>query len=256
MANILGWAIAILFGAGAVGALSTGSIGPTICAAIVALAALPPLWNDPGFVLAKVSRNVRWSAGVLAFLLFAASLAGNGAPVKAQAVSVAKARVAEAAAPSHTVVASTAKPAAAPAPANWHYDSSFDAMRNKTTYFACVTSTNELEFNFPYNGGASGQLCFRNSPQFGKDAYLMMDKGQFNCSFEGCTVHMKFDDGRILSVGATEASGGNTNTIFLHGYSKLESDMRHSKHLIVEAEYFQEGMQQLQFSVSGFDWKH
>jgi len=251
--RLAAWAIFVLFVVP--GLVSLFNHQPLVGAAalIVALAAFPPLWSSD--VLRNAPFAARAALGIFGFVLLMLSVpkpANQPQPAAPTATTAAKPETPSAPPPA----ASDTPPAAEAAPANWSYDETFDAMRNKSTYFACVKSDNELEFRFPYDGGVHGTLCFRNSSQFGTDVYLTMEKGQFTCSFEGCAVHLKFDGGRILSFGASEATGGNANVLFIHGYSKLKQLMRNGKHLILEAEFYEDGMEQLQFTISGFDWKH
>lgn len=152
-------------------------------------------------------------------------------------------------------------PAAAPAdwkaradtPANWTYDSQKDGMRNQAIYFACNTSTNTLQFDFPYNGGSSAQLCFRQSARSDNDVYLTVSKGQFYCtSYDGCTIHAKFDGGSVVALHASGASGGDTTTVFISGYKRFSDRIKKAKHLFIEAEFYQEGRRQMEFDVQGY----
>ena len=251
MARIVGWAIAVVFVLAALGMGIEGHVGPGFVALLVAALAFPPLWEwEP---LGNVPLAGRITGGVVAVLLIPvlSPSAPSSGPTAATSAPAAQQPSSASTTP---LPVSDAAPAAKPS--NWNESQELDPMRNKSTYYDCIISDNALQFSFPYGGGSSGHLCFRNSPRFGTDVYLRMDKGQSTCSFEGCTLHMKFDDGPILAFGATEASGGNTDTVFIHGYARLKQLMRKSKHMILEAEFFQEGVQQLDFTVSGFDWKH
>ena len=79
-----------------------------------------------------------------------------------------------------------------------------------------------------------------------------MDKGQFLCSsYEGCYVHVKFDNQPIVQYSAAEASDGSSNVIFIHNYAGFLQQLRHAKKVMVEAEFYREGWQQLEFSPVG-----
>jgi hypothetical protein len=137
---------------------------------------------------------------------------------------------------------------------SWQYQEVFDKMRRQTTYMASIDSLNKLNRRFPYNGGVTGTLILRESPKFGYDILLSVAKGQFRCSFGGCTVSMKFDEGKVKQFSAVGPSDGSANLLFLRPYGRLHERLRKAKR-VIEAEFFQEGLQQLDFDVSGLQWK-
>lgn len=151
--------------------------------------------------------------------------------------------------------ASRAHAAQAPStPSSWRYNETRDEMRGKATKFACTTSDNELNFDFPYSGGATAELCLRIDPKFGKDVILSIDKGQFMCSMFECSVSVKFDDGSIQTFSAVDAADGKTNLIFIRNYGRFVASLRKARHLIIEANFFQEGRQQMKFTVGSLEW--
>jgi hypothetical protein len=143
-----------------------------------------------------------------------------------------------------------------PSSPNWLYVSTPDEMRGKSTDSACIESGNELYFGFPYGGGSHGELCIRKSPKFGGDVYLTINNGQFLCAaYLGCQVRVKFDGNSIWVLPAAEASDGTTNVIFIRGYGRMVRSLKSSKKVIVEANFYQAGEQQLTFDVSGLKWE-
>jgi hypothetical protein len=103
----------------------------------------------------------------------------------------------------------------------WTYDTKEDRMRNKITHYAQLDSDNKLDFAFPYSGGSTGMIVLRNGPR-GKDAMLMVDKGQFLCSVEGwCALKVKFDNGPITRYTGSQPSDGTSNALFIYGVLKL-----------------------------------
>jgi hypothetical protein len=118
-----------------------------------------------------------------------------------------------------------------------------------------IDSLNKLNLRFPYSGGVTGTLTLRKSPKFGQDIFLSVDKGQFRCSFGGCTVSIKFDEGKIEQFSAVGPSDGSTNFLFLQPYKRLVERLRKAKRVIIEVEFYQEGLRQLDFDVTGLNWK-
>lgn len=149
------------------------------------------------------------------------------------------------------------EPKPAPAPeigAQWYYSQDKDPMGNGTTYFAIVRSTNTVSFDFPYSGPQRGMLTLRTHPRYGKDLILSIEKGQFLCpSYDGCTVLVRFDDGKASRYSAAGAADKSTETLFIRNYSRFAGQMLKAKRVRVSAEVYQEGSPVFEFDVSGFD---
>jgi hypothetical protein len=157
----------------------------------------------------------------------------------------------------HVVLAAIALgciPHAGAAEGNWRYSEDADKMRGTVTKFAAVDSQNQLQFDFPYQGGSVGTLMLRKSSRYGSDVILRIDRGQFSC-FMDCAVHVKFDNGKVERLGANSAADGSTGVIFLSPYGHIVSRLKQAKRVIIEADYFQHGSQQLEFNVVGLKWQ-
>lgn len=127
-------------------------------------------------------------------------------------------------------------------------------MRGTTTRFASIESQNQLQFNFPYNGGSTGRLTLRDKSG-DLNVMLSIDKGQFTCNpFSNNTVAVKFDSGSILRFRCTGTSDGTSNVIFLESEHRFLNGLKRSQHAIIEAEFFQAGPQQFKFNTAGLKW--
>ena len=135
---------------------------------------------------------------------------------------------------------------------SWDYSSEADKMGRGTTEFATLESINEVDFDFPYNGGSKGIITMRNSPKYGKDVIFQVTKGQFLCDFDECRVNVRVDGGRPVRMDANEAADGSSNVIFLP-YSSLVRDLRTAKTLRIEANFYQEGPRVFEFHPKGLD---
>ena len=136
----------------------------------------------------------------------------------------------------------------------WTYDGYVDGM-GRGVLFASVTSTNLLSFNFPYEGAQSGTLVVRRHPtQRGADVLVSIEQGQFLCGASGCTVNVRFDSGPIQPFPASEPGDGSTTTLFLRNEARFIMELRKAKVARVEATFYQEGTQALEFNVEGFNW--
>ncbi|HEX5411044.1 MAG TPA: zinc ribbon domain-containing protein [Terriglobia bacterium] len=136
----------------------------------------------------------------------------------------------------------------------WEYTAQADAMGRGTTQYASLESVNEVNFEFPYNGGSKAVLSLRNSPKYGRDAILEISKGQFLCNLDDCPVNVRVDQGHPVALQGREAADGSSNVIFLP-YSTVLRDVRRAKVLRFEANFFQEGSRVLEFHPQGFDVK-
>lgn len=137
---------------------------------------------------------------------------------------------------------------------NWIYSESTDEMTGTVNKTACTESTNELDFSFPYNGGSSGSLCFRRKGK-ALNAWIRVSKGQFVCGIEDCTLRLKFDEGAIQTYRGLESESQSTGLLFLQPEAKLLKASVGAKKLKLQAIYYQEGQQVLNFDLDGLDIK-
>ena len=138
----------------------------------------------------------------------------------------------------------------------WYYSESKDEMRGETTHYAQLEGTNTLSLGFPY-GDQEGKVLVRKSPQFGFDILVGVDSGQILCnSYSNSHVNVKFDDGPIRRFGCNDASDGTNNMIFVEGAKGFLASLKKSKIMVVEAEFYRNGMQQMTFNTAGLKWEH
>ena len=136
----------------------------------------------------------------------------------------------------------------------WHYQFGTDEMTGKKIWQVSVTSTNEVDFGFPYSGSQHGTLALRVHPRWGKDVFLYLERGQFLCGTEECTVLVRFDDGPPQRFNASEASDNSTEILFIRDYPRFVGRIKKAKHVAIEAQFFQEGSKVFQFDVAGLNW--
>ena len=137
----------------------------------------------------------------------------------------------------------------------WTYTESSDEMRGTKSHSASLVSDNELDFKFPYSGGSSATLTLRKGATHGLNVILRMEKGQFLCNeYNHPTISVKFDKGPIKRFGCSESSDNSTGVLFIDSESKFVAGLKRSKTLTIEAEFFQEGARQLNFTTSGLNW--
>jgi hypothetical protein len=138
----------------------------------------------------------------------------------------------------------------------WEYGEDADKMSNQKRYFAFTTSTNKIEFEFPYNGGSSFQLVVRNMGQ-GNEVMLSVSKGQFMTSImDSESLRLKFDEEAPFNVNYNSSADASTDAIFLRSSSKIISKLKSAKKLMIEAPFFNAGRQIIYFDVEGLNWTH
>lgn len=140
----------------------------------------------------------------------------------------------------------------------WKYIESEDEMTEKKSYFASITSDNEVDFDFPYQGGSSLSITVRKSPKYGKDVYFKISKGQFNESISGCNISVKFDNGKIETYRCVGADDASTGILFLDGKKDtFISKLKSAKEIKIQATFFQEGDRTFTFTTPvGLVWEH
>ncbi|HDL3997589.1 TPA: hypothetical protein PW644_002337 [Mannheimia haemolytica] len=152
----------------------------------------------------------------------------------------------------------TGKDEATDEKSNWEYEQKKDELRNATTYFAKIRSTNTIDFGFPYNS-SSMNLMLRKDPKYGNDVIFSVH-GQFDgCMIESCKITVKFDDGKLESYRMIGADGGSNDTLFIENAKAMKTfvdKLKKSKKLIVEASFYNYGKGQFTFDTQGLEWKH
>lgn len=139
---------------------------------------------------------------------------------------------------------------------DWKYSESVDEMTDKTAYFATIESDNSVDFEFPYDGGSTLSFTIRQSPQYGNDMYIRISKGQFNPGISGTKIKVRFDDNEAISVNCVEPSDYSTDLLFLKGYDKLLKQIKDSKSMKINVEFFNEGTRTFTFNIQGLEWNH
>lgn len=138
---------------------------------------------------------------------------------------------------------------------NWNYSQSVDEMDNAESFFAAATSENKLYFDFPYSGGTSFTLVVRN--QKGKnEAILSCSSCQFigQRSFNSERLRVKFDDKDFQYYTFSEPADYASDVIFIGDPNKFIAALKAAEKLKIEAHFYQEGKQIIDFDVKGFTW--
>lgn len=125
----------------------------------------------------------------------------------------------------------------------WKYYLEKDEMTDAETKIASIVSDNEVEFDFPYDGGSSMTLFVRKSAKYGTDVFIKVSKGQFICNeFNGTNkINIRFDDNAPMQFYVSEPSDASSDVLFLKKASKFIGLAKDAKVIKIEAPFFQEG---------------
>lgn len=143
----------------------------------------------------------------------------------------------------------------AQASTTWDYTTTSDPMSDEKTQLACVQSTNSIYLDAPYEE-TGARLCLRNSPQFGRDAYVSLNKdGQILCrSYESCLIRIRFDKQPADPWSAIGPSDGSSDMVFIEDRENFERNVRTAKVTNIQLEFYQNGMQAFTFNTAGLNW--
>lgn len=142
---------------------------------------------------------------------------------------------------------------------NWEYgESEKDKMDNSSYHYSICSSINKVELKFPYNGGSTLGILLRNGfKKEGNEVILQIDKGQFMSSFDGDkTIKIKFDDNPPIEYTYQNEGTGQSTTIFLSRSKSIIENLKKSKKVIIELDFFDNGFSQFEFNVEGLRWNY
>ena len=136
----------------------------------------------------------------------------------------------------------------------WSYEESSDQMGRGKIKTANINSVNKVNFGFPYQGAQRGWLLLRQHPKHGKDVIFGIDRGQFLCRIDACSVNVRFDNGKAQSYSAGEPADHSTTVLFIRNYDRFLANARKAKTVYIEAQFFQEGTRVFEFAIEGLKW--
>lgn len=137
---------------------------------------------------------------------------------------------------------------------SWTYYEKEDKMTLEKVKYAAIYANDLLEFEFPYNGGSVAGLTLRKRGK-SLDLFLQVTKGQFNGTFDGGQVRIRFDDNPPKKYSFSGASDASSDIIFLDSEKEIVNQIKKSKKMIIEVEFYQNGLRQIEFNVGGLKWE-
>ena len=129
---------------------------------------------------------------------------------------------------------------------HWRYDTTEDKMSVAPVFTAALMAREPFNLSFPYDSVTYGSLMIRK--KHGQtNVKIMVSSGQFQSSINGTTVDVKFDDQNTLTFGAYGPLDNRSTELFIKDIQKFLKDLRKSKHLELEANFYHDGLRQMEF---------
>ena len=136
----------------------------------------------------------------------------------------------------------------------WRYDQYKDRM-GRDGFSAIVPSKDTANFGFPYSGEQHALLALRANRTDITDVMLSIKRGQFICSgYSGCSVNVRFDQGRIQRFQAAGPDDHDTTVLFIRDPEAFMEGLRKAKTVSIEALFYHEGHVAFTFPIEGLQW--
>ena len=133
----------------------------------------------------------------------------------------------------------------------WSLQTEQDKMDDSKSYWYSLQSDNYANFDFPYEGDSYLTITVRWMKKYGYDVLLEITDGQMvGDEYNGTNyVRVRFDGGKVQKFYYNEPNDGSSNLVFLRNAQKFIEKCKNAKDIIIEQEFYQEGVHQFKFHV-------
>lgn len=133
----------------------------------------------------------------------------------------------------------------------WTLQTKQDEMDDSKSYWYSLQSDNYANFDFPYEGDSYLTITVRWMKKYGYDVLLEITDGQMvGNEYNGTNyVRVRFDGGKVQKFYYNEPNDGSSNLVFLRNAQKFIEKCKNAKDIIIEQEFYQEGVHQFKFHV-------
>ena len=134
----------------------------------------------------------------------------------------------------------------------WNYENRIDEIDGSTTKTAIVTSSNIVEFDFPYNGGSTLDICVRYAKKYGTDVMIGVSEGYLiSNEYNGTNyVRVRFDNNAPIKFTTVEPSDYSHDLLFLENPKKFIKLAKNAKTIKIEATFGEEGSRVFTFNTN------
>ncbi|NNH77377.1 hypothetical protein HLH17_06775 [Acinetobacter sp. ANC 5380] len=141
----------------------------------------------------------------------------------------------------------------------WQYETTKDEMRGIEKQYASIHSSNQVHFDFPYEGGSNLNITLRRDVGKPTDVYFSISKGQFTCDTfnNNCYASIKIDDGPVENISLVGTKDYSSEILFIesdHDSKQFIQRIKKANQVIVELPFYQGGRQQFKFDIDGLKW--
>ncbi len=133
----------------------------------------------------------------------------------------------------------------------WSLQTKQDEIDDSKSYWYSLQSDNYANFDFPYEGDSYLTITVRWMKKYGYDVLLEITDGQMvGDEYNGTNyVRVRFDGGKVQKFYYNEPNDGSSNLVFLRNAQKFIEKCKNAKDIIIEQEFYQEGVHQFKFHV-------
>ncbi|WP_019988180.1 hypothetical protein [Rudanella lutea] len=136
----------------------------------------------------------------------------------------------------------------------WKYSQS-QSTTGDITYRAVLSSTNTIEFSYPYTGGTNVSLTIRKTKE-NEYVYLEVEKGLFTRSFQNGSAQVQFDGRKPITYNLSAAANGRANIVFFEKEDRLIEQMKRAKNMLVSLSFAGQKPREVKFQITGLRWNH
>jgi len=137
----------------------------------------------------------------------------------------------------------------------WSYKDQTDKWTGIITHSAIVVAKDFLNLKFPYNGENNMAALFLREMRGKTAVQLFVSKGQFNTGNDGQIINVRFDSNKRESYKCDKPDDGPPTSLFIVDKKKFIEKLKKSKTLVIEAGFYENGNQIMEFNVAGLIWK-
>jgi len=134
----------------------------------------------------------------------------------------------------------------------WSREESVDPMTGKPVVNLHNRSNHSFPLDFPHRGMHYAYIVVRKHPRYGTDAMITVDDGQLHCQYRNCRILVRFDQGKPTSFSVSGAADNSSDTWFIDNTSRFISQLSSAKNVIVELQFYRQGIRELKFETTGF----
>ncbi|WP_312049235.1 hypothetical protein [Acinetobacter courvalinii] len=142
-----------------------------------------------------------------------------------------------------------------PITGSWHIVSHFNEEQEKIIRWAVLRSENNAKLDSQENGENRLQLDILDSTSVKPKMYLTIDKGQYDCEGNLCSISVKFENDPIqhftFSKHEPQVNGGIVLILSENTQEFLEN-VRKYNYLTLEVPFHDNGVHQFEFNISKF----